>query len=87
MFEFAWFSCLASLSLVMFTARTGHAAGSTGGHMTTTQPVEVHLACGDTVTTQAVPRLGVYRFCIHCDSRKKVVAIASQPTTIRKDQS
>lgn len=37
---------------------------------------EVHLACGDTVAVKSVPRIGAYRFCEHCDSRKRVVSIA-----------
>lgn len=39
--------------------------------------VEVHLACGDTVTVASVPAIGAYRFCVHCDSRKRVTAIAA----------
>lgn len=35
--------------------------------------IEVNLECGDTIQLKNKPRIGVYRFCIHCDARKKVI--------------
>jgi len=40
------------------------------------QPLyEIHLSCGDTINSAVEPRLGVYRFCIHCDGKRRVVGI------------
>src|SRR5215469_5745602 len=39
--------------------------------------IEIHLECGDTISSSVEPRIGAYRKCIHCDSNKKVTAIAS----------
>jgi hypothetical protein len=36
---------------------------------------EVNLACGDTASVRIIPHIGAYCYCIHCDSRKKVVSV------------
>lgn len=40
---------------------------------------DVHLACGDTIACNTLPALGAYRFCIHCDGKRRVTGIASWP--------
>ena len=37
--------------------------------------MEANLSCGDTITVQSAPAIGAYRFCIHCDSKKKVTEV------------
>ena len=37
--------------------------------------IEVTLTCGDTVSTRVQPPLGAYRYCIHCEGKRRVVAI------------
>ena len=46
--------------------------------------IEVNLACGDTITCHSEPKVGAYRTCIHCGSRKKVVSIQT-PIGPRED--
>jgi hypothetical protein len=48
--------------------------------------VEIHLACGDTVSSESEPRIGAYRMCTHCDSRKRVVAVSDPTATKRVTQ-
>lgn len=38
-----------------------------------------HLSCGDTVSATVEPKIGAYRTCIHCDSKKKVVSFNEYP--------
>lgn len=46
--------------------------------MTNTQALtEVHLACGDTISTASIPRIGAYRNCIHCDRKVRVASIGT----------
>lgn len=40
---------------------------------------ELHLSCGDTISSKVEPRLGAYRKCIHCDGNRKVVGIQYPP--------
>lgn len=49
-----------------------------------TPSLEVHLSCGDTITTTA-PTVGAYRRCIHCDARRRIVAIA-EPAELQARQ-